>query len=334
LIGDIVEHLRREPEFVAWLGRQSQSQALCAAGIARRWPGAACWALFSGRSTTPVAIVKVAHKGKYARRLRNEYDALRHLAEREEVADSVPRPLALLEFNNRLVSAQTAVGGTQMNVVVSRRWRTTAHGAAQDHQHVLVWLARLHSRATSECKCVDSGGVVEHVDRLLQDTPRRRQMLSHVEALAREWRDAALPLVPGHGDLTPANCFLDRRHLRVIDWEGGLRLRTPLADIVTFLVEYARWLSSWRQRPLARPDALRAAFLTETWLAELTGRTFRDYLQKLGSPPAAAEYLFIATLAELAAGVAPIAHPRRAASYWTELLRVYSRDHEISNLRA
>ncbi len=277
--------------------------------------------------------MKVAAKEAYGRRLRSENDALRRLAQREEVADSVPRALALVEVDDRLFFAQTAVGGSQMNMAVSRRWRKTARGAAHDHDRVLAWLARLHSLASGESESVDSRRVGEQVDRVLEGTPRRRETLSHIEALAREWPDATLPTLPGHGDLTPANCFLDRGCLRVIDWEDGLGLRTPLADMVTFLVEYARWAAPTRRRPLDRPAALRAAFLGDGWLAEITGRTFRQYVRDLGLPPAAAEYLFIATLAELATGTAPIAHPRHAAGYWTDALRLYSRDHESSSLR-
>jgi hypothetical protein len=126
-----------------------------------------------------------------------------------------------------------------------------------------------------------------------------------------------------------SNCLLGDGRIRVIDWEGGVGTRTPTADLVIFLTHYVPAQPTHRNRLPDHEDAFRAALLDDGWLASLTGATFRAQLGRLGVPPEAEEYLFVAALAELACGQARTAHGL-AQRYWARLLAIYAAGHERS----
>ncbi|MFD0853611.1 hypothetical protein ACFQ07_15345, partial [Actinomadura adrarensis] len=161
---------------------------------------------------------------------------------------------------------------------------------------------------------------------LPREATGRSDLLAFITHTGTQLGPLAVPTRQLHGDLGPSNYFIDRGQLRVVDWEGSVPQGAPLAETVLFLNHYARALPG-RHNQLPKPDrAFHEAFLGDTWLRHLTWETFRDELRSLALPPEAAEYLFVATLADLAGGHAPTAHAKRKGTQrnWTELLGVYA----------
>lgn len=135
-----------------------------------------------------------------------------------------------------------------------------------------------------------------------------------------------LPLLPGHGDLGTTNIVIDGDAVGICDWEGGSGVRPPLADIVVFLNHYGRALPTPAYRLPARLDAFRAVFVDDGWLARLAARSLEHHLARVGLDGEAAEYLFIATLSDLAAGTAPTAHAQATTRFWTSALKTYAEE--------
>lgn len=188
------------------------------------------------------------------------------------------------------------------------------------------WLAELRAQGEGEIAVLDAETVGARPEQALPGTvAEQRQISDRVVATGRSLGPLQVPLVPVHGDLVPSNCLVAADGLHVIDWERSVPSASPLAEIVVFLTFYVRRLPTRRRRRLTPVAAFRRAFLGEGWLARVTRMTWSRQLAALGLPLEAAEYLLLATLADLATGHEAAAHPRSAAwrRHWSELLTVY-----------
>ncbi|MDQ3537518.1 MAG: aminoglycoside phosphotransferase family protein [Actinomycetota bacterium] len=289
-----------------------------------RREGRAVWALFASQQVTPALVVKVDHNARYSGRLVAEHEALTALERRADLAGTVPRPVGMVRRKRRVIVVQTGLPGRPLNVVLRQRARTSARTSARDDEVLFDWLFLLQNRPPVAFATIQPDTVVQRVATALgEPTDRQRAFLKHVEHSGTAIGPLTLPLLPGHGDLGTTNCLLDRGALRVIDWEGGAQPRTPIVDAVLLLNHYARALPSGHQPP-NRLDAFHQAFLRENWLGEVTARSFRRHLRRLGVANGVEEYMFVAMLADLATGHAPTAHGDATVAYWTLLLRSYA----------
>lgn len=306
--------------------------------ITSRWEGRAVYAVFDGRDKkAPSLVFKVDSRSAYQPRLRTEYKTLCWYSARSGVADRMPHPVALFTTGRHLALAQTGVPGVPLNVLLRRRIRSGPERCARDHAMVLNWLAALHDSTDSAASVpLEAERAVKQMAAgLPDDRAVWEPFLAAMTASAERFADLHVPLLPGHGDLAPSNCMVHGSAVGVIDWEGGLEPREPLADIVVFLNHYARALPKQRHRLPDPVEAFRRAFIGEGWLARVTAASLRGELARLGLPVEAAEFLFVSTLADLAAGEASTAHGHRSGSRrnWSALLAAYAEDFRASALR-
>ncbi|MBA2730914.1 MAG: phosphotransferase [Euzebyaceae bacterium] len=289
-----------------------------------RREGRAVWALFASRQVTPALVIKVDNSARYRRRLVAEHEALTALERREDLAGTVPRPVGLVRSKRRVIVVQTGLSGRPLNVVLRQRVRPSARSSARDHELLFDWLFRLQNRPPANFVTIEPDTVVTRVTTALgEPCDRQRAFLEHVQRRGMAIGPLALPLLPGHGDLGTTNCLLDQTTLRVVDWEGGAQSRTPIVDMVLLLNHYARALPV-AHGPPNRLDAFHRAFLKGDWLGELTARSFRRHLRRLGLASSVAGYLLVAMLADLATGHAQTAHGDATVAYWSLLLRSYA----------
>jgi thiamine kinase-like enzyme len=150
--------------------------------------------------------------------------------------------------------------------------------------------------------------------------------LRHLEAMGERWDGLEIPLRCVHGDLAPTNCLIDGNRSGVIDWDGATARRSPLPDLLFFLYQYARVHPQRAFRPRGE-STFRLAFLADGWLADLSARSYRQQLRRLGLPVEAGEYLFAATVVDLATGRTPTAHAAAAVRQWKAALHEYAAHH-------
>ncbi len=300
--------------------------------ITSRWEGRTVCALFCGREREPSMVLKVDAFPLHQPRLHAEYQALSWVWRTPGMRASVPEPIALFPTGSGLVLAQSGVPGVPLSVALRRRWRSDARAAARDHAMVFGWLADLHAsgrpappavfdakrmlgRLRTGLGLVADGGLEPY-----------GSFLKVLKAEASQFAGLRIPVLPGHGDLAPSNCQISGDDVAVVDWEGGVGPREPLADLVVFLNHYARAAPLPGQRLPTPAGAFERAFLGDGWLARLTATSFCEQLSRHGLPAEAGHVLFVSTLGDLATGTAPTAHARRLTNrrYWAESLARYA----------
>jgi hypothetical protein len=324
MIGTLLEELGRASDGDQRLRRLADDGLLSAVQLASMRQGRAVFVLFAEAITTPAAVVKVDHDPRYRPRLLAEHSALRALHDLLAVAGSVPEPLGLAVSARRVALAQSGLPGTPLNLLMRRRPRSARRYGEADHRLVLEWLARLHAGPSPGTTVLRSATVRELVERGVGRAPGAVRFAREVRGMGAVFGDVELPLLPGHGDLGTTNLLVDGDAVGVCDWEGGGGARPPLADIVVFLNHYGRALPTPAYRLPARLDAFRATFVDDGWLARLSARSLARQLDHVGLDAEAAEYLFLATVADLAAGSAPTAHAGSTTRFWTSALKTYA----------
>lgn len=298
----------------------------CVVQLGSRWLGRAILVLFAPGADDPALVIKVDRLPRHHPRLRQELAALQTLERRADLRGLVPEPLGLFPVGDALALAQTGIGGTPLTVVLRRRLIPSLGAAEHDHQRVLGWVERLHGPVgPSRFEVLEPADVMARVGAALPQEGRFPRFVSDVRTQAETFGCITIPVLPGHGDLGPSNFLLRRGEVAgVVDWEGGVEQRSPLADLVIFLNHYVRATPDRLQRPVDPGDAIARAFVDDGWLGCLTRRSWRRQLRRLGLPDAAERYLLTATLAALATGHAPIAHAQRGRKMWTGLFRHYA----------
>lgn len=306
--------------------------------LCSRYEGRAVWGVFRDRAAEPFLFVKIDHTKPQKARLRREHATLVALRDRADLRSRVPHPVALLERGSKLVLVQTAVPGTPLHVRLRRRLRARPEQSRIEHMQVLDFLRRLQTSAPAQSIIVDPETVLDKVRSLPDLDGAELAGSPELSALAREWSPVELPIMAGHGDLSPSNCMIDGDRLGVIDWEGGAYERTTLVDVIVFLYRYALVHPGPARAPrkrLGQIAGFRRAFLGDGWLPRLTAASYCHEVQQLGIPASAAEFLLIATLADLASGAAITHRPtsRRSRTFWTGALQTYLQEHPRSAVR-
>ena len=221
------------------------------------------FAVFATGDVDPSLVIKIDRQPVHKARLRAEFAALSELDERPQITGRVPRPLAFFDVGRFSVLAQTGVPGVPLNVVLRRRLRVTRRRCEADQGRVLGWLADLQDVAGSRevaSAPLDGGAAVARMQAILENGPNdAAPFLRAMSRQAERWQGVSLPMTPGHGDFGPSNCLITPSgEVGVIDWEGGVGLRSPLVDLVVFLHHYARALPTRRQLGLQAPSAGRS----------------------------------------------------------------------------
>lgn len=317
------------PQVVAALTRPPSAVVL-----GSRWEGRVVYALFAPRGRVPAVVVKVDTNPEYQPRLREEHDALTRVAADPAMAGLAPLPLGVHRCGDAVVMAQSALPGTSLNILLRQRFRQSRRRSARDHARLLSWLHTFHGSASEETVTVTPEGVLELLTQSLpSELPGAGELTEWMARTGAELGDLTVPVRPLHGDLGPSNCFVHRGRMRVVDWEGEVAQGSPLAEVVLFLNHYARAIPGPDAQMPDPRESFREAFLGRGWLRELTWDTWRRQLRALGLPEEAAEYLFVATMVDLATGQAPTAHAKRAGSRrnWSGLLALYAEQRQAAS---
>ncbi|WGW12328.1 phosphotransferase [Saxibacter everestensis] len=277
------------------------------------WPGRAIYLLFAPGQRVPTVVLKVDDLERHKVRLRAEFANLTTVSSKESLHGTVPAPLALAQVGDKLVLAQTGIGGIPLNAVLRRRLLQSARGTERDHSLIVNWLRRFHAVSTPTAPNLLNPDVIhERLVRTLPDGPEQwTGLLSRVEGAGHDFAGTPIPQVWCHGDLGPSNCLSRGQNIGVIDWEGGPALGNPLGDLTLFLNYYARAMPVAGRKLLLHEEAFERAFLGEGWLARVTRSTFRKEMAVHGLPVEALPYLLLATLADMAGGTAGTAHSNR-----------------------
>jgi hypothetical protein len=286
----VIDQLLRELRAVAAddhevIGTLADVDRTAAVQICSPYRGRAVWALFRPGAGHPAAIVKVDYVRAQKERLRREHEALVVLAARPELDGSVPRPLALHELGPRLVLVQSGLPGIPLNSLLRRRLWIRDRATARHHRYALDFLARLGGPGPHEAVTIDPDRVVEQAASALGAERGGDGLLRKLELMSRTWVELRVPVVVGHGDLSPSNCLVDGGRIGVVDWEGGVYRRRALADALVFFCRYAFIAPMVRRGVRGSPlVGFHDAFLARGRLARVTADSYCGEVARLGLP--------------------------------------------------
>ncbi len=213
--------------------------------------------------------------------------------------DSIPRAAAYETHDGLRMLVQTALRGETMDRAYVR--------ARPDLcvQTVAAWLSELHGATGAQVDAAEWRRVIDdpldRLDTLCADRPPERALIRRTRETVAPLREASIPLVFEHGDLSAPNLLIDERgRVGVVDWELAIPRGLPATDLFFFLtfVAFARGRAHSRRSWLA---AFRDAFFgPDAWAA---GR-IREYARALRLPAETLEPLFVSTWARYVAGEA------------------------------
>lgn len=294
--------------------------------------------IFEEGAREPSVVAKVSGTPKHRSTLKRQQETLRRVRERLAGSLSETLPLPLGEFGEGASTAfaETYTGGTSMYVQMRRSW----HPREQAEKHfrdALGWLIQFQTSTRSQEVRLHKGMVREHVEEPLRRyagtcalPDNVRNVFVEAARLARELKDERLPLTGSHGDFWARNIMIGSDGLSVIDWDSYKDQSPAFHDLFHFAVSYG--LSyPWQPGRWADPaTAFRSAFLSNSWLSELTRRHFHNYSRVMGLSPAMLKIFFPVYLAEQALAELRTAPSRQASECetsrgrWGRLLEEYA----------
>ena len=334
MLDSIVDTVRAGlPEAAPPRVRAALTRPHSAVVLGSRWEGRVVYALFAPRGSTPAVVVKADTNPAYQPRLYQEHDALVRVGADPAMAGLVPAPLGVHPCGDAVVMAQTSLPGTPLNVQLRRRFRHSRRRSTRDHAMFRSWLHTFHGSAPDASTTVEPGVVLERLARTLPaEAPGAGELSRWMARTGAELGTLTVPVRPLHGDLAPSNCFVHRGRMLVVDWEGEVAQGSPLAEVLLFLNHYARAVPDANSLLRDPRESFQDAFSGQGQLNELTWSTWTSTLRDLGLPAEAAEYLFVATLADLASGNAATAHATRGKSRlnWSNLLALYAARRQVT----
>jgi aminoglycoside phosphotransferase (APT) family kinase protein len=194
-----------------------------------------------------------------------EAEILRHLGSLGGAVPGVPVVLGTVAVDGRTMLVETAVQGDALDPA----------RVAQDPELAVAAASAFLSRLPQVRAAEDNAGwydrtVAEPLAALARFVPldgEMEQLCARTHAVLAPLRDAGLPAVFEHGDLSHPNLFLgeDGRSLHVIDWERATAEGLPGHDLVFFL-QYASQCLHGADTRLAQLAAFDDAFAgTRGW---------------------------------------------------------------------
>ena len=245
--------------------------------------------VFSGGSTYPRYVVKMARDAAYNFKIENEYRVLEALGAVGDLAEHLPRALHLGHLRGRAFIIQLGVDGEDLsNVLLKTR--------QDDEAYDLVRLAaRLMSRINRTALSRKLSLPVETNSLALNDDLGLDTVVPSLGKKGRKSLRRSHHDLTGldrkffvHGDYWPTNLMLGRGAspdiAGVIDWEFALPDSPVPTDLAWCLYNSAVILSLRRDHEISEYDAFRSVFFGEGPDTDLLREVCREYLAgfKLG----------------------------------------------------
>ncbi|MEN9937995.1 MAG: hypothetical protein RLZZ387_4574 [Chloroflexota bacterium] len=250
-------------------------------------------------SLTPALAVKMARLPGDGASLDREAAILHTVqAGRPAGYDSIPRVVAYDCYLGHPILVETALAGEPMAAPAVRRDQTACCEAA------LSWLIEVQSAPLCSADPRWFTRLVEAPLRRLSDalgpSPAEERLLADTWSYAEALREAAIPLVCEHGDLSHPNVLLTGAgRVSVLDWETAELAGLPACDLFFFLtyIAFARRARWGRQ---GHVEAFHEAFFgPRAWARPYVER----YARQIGVPAAALTPLLVLTWARYLAGL-------------------------------
>jgi aminoglycoside phosphotransferase (APT) family kinase protein len=250
---------------------------------------------------SPVLVVKMPRlAGDNASIEREAANLLAVQASRPGGFDSIPCVVAFEQHHDRPILVETALVGQPMNRTAVR------HDSASACEAVTRWLTGVQ-QPTSSPTSVDPHwferlvkAPLRHFANTFPLSAGEAQLLEQTWELIQPLRDASVPLVFEHGDLSHPNILLlEDGEVGVIDWELAEPHGLPACDLFFFL-SYAAFA---RHNAYSNDDCL-SAFHTAFFGPQAWTRPYiEDYATQLGLPLHLLTPLFVLCWARYTAGL-------------------------------
>ena len=204
--------------------------------------------------------------------------------------DSIPRVIAFEEYLGRPILVETALVGTPLDPATVRR------DQARSCEAIVEWLTQLPRPAPRADGSEESwfSRLVErplrHFERVFPLNVEEQRLLERTWELLAPLRDADVPLVFEHGDLSHPNIMLLKNGMPgVVDWELAEPRGLPTYDLFFFLTYVA--FASHRAR---KGEEHLAAFQTAFFGSAAWARPYvAAYAGRLRLPPHTLTPLFV-----------------------------------------
>jgi hypothetical protein len=246
--------------------------------------------LFLDHDREPRLVAKVTADRSAQARLVREFDLVQRIRNRvgEEIAASIPAPLAGLPFGAYWVGIEEYAGGERFvpEVALDRRGEEARVRAYVER--VVDWLIAF-ARAGRSVAPFDgeiyARAVREPLARLRRYhelEPGESALVDELGAALEASRGEPVIAIPLHGDVWPGNIFVARDGLRVIDWDGFRDRDASYHDIHTFLSSFVLAGSPPDDEPAA---SFTGTFFGESWFARLVRESAARYAAALELDP-------------------------------------------------
>ncbi len=239
----------------------------------------------------PVLVAKIPRLIGSVSKIEREVTNLRAIhTSRPGGFDSIPRVIAFEEYCGRPILVETALVGRPMDPPTVRRDLAACCDA------VAGWLVEVQGSARGSSG-TDPGWLEQLVERplryfadVLSLSADEERLLERTWELVAPLRQASLPLVFEHGDLTHPNIILLKEGgPGVVDWELAEPLGLPGNDLFFFLTYAAFALHN-----AGSTGNYLAAFQTAFFSRSAWARPYvRGYAEQLGLPPRVLTPLFV-----------------------------------------
>lgn len=273
--------------------------------------------LFSTDSGRAERAVKAPTSRAAACAVEHEVVALRRLRTLalEELADTIPQVVGMLDFEGRPAAVTSALQGVPMTTNYMRGRRTARRACvATDFAMVGGWLERFQAvSASGRSIPLDmDAGVRSRLRSRFPDEPLDSALESLAEIHAR-LRKHSVPETAVHGDLWMGNVLVSEGRVSgVVDWEAAAMLGQPVRDLARFAHIYALYLDRRtrhgrrvRGHPGLRADnwgaGVRYALDGSGWFPDLFRGFLQDGLARLGVPRSSWRDVALAAVAEVGA---------------------------------
>ena len=227
--------------------------------------------VFKNHTAMPVGVLRISNTRQFVKK---EYEILQHIYNYgpDSIKQSVPKPIRLHQCGSRYIASQSYVFNAKLkppNWFERKRRKTVKIHLSK----IRKWLQALWQTPVnhlSDSKVIRGVDIFEELDycfaRCNKDSESFfKKILSSAEYL----RAQNVPLVINHNDLCLDNIFLDRKGIKVIDWELSY-LTWPAYDWFYFVANYAHCL--WAGKNMETTlvvKSVKRAFFECNWFSEL-----------------------------------------------------------------